>query len=155
MYMIVGSGEEERYLRDLAAALRVADSVVFVGSIADDERAAYYAGCDVFVMPNRQIDEDIEGFGIVFLEAGAAAKPVIGGMSGGTGDAILNGITGLRIDGENVRAITEAVVELARNRERAHAMGHRARLWVESEFCWNAIVERIRQLTAGVAQGAC
>ena len=55
IYLIVGGGEEEKYLRDLATALGVAENVVFVGSIRDDERAAYYAACDVFVMPNRQI----------------------------------------------------------------------------------------------------
>lgn len=67
---------------------------MFVGSIADDERAAYYSACDLFVMPDRQIDADIEGFGIVFLEAGAAAKPVIGGLSGGTAEAIQEGLLG-------------------------------------------------------------
>ena len=53
-YLIVGTGEEEKYLRDLAATLGVVENVVFVGSIGDDERAAYYAACDVFVMPNRR-----------------------------------------------------------------------------------------------------
>jgi phosphatidylinositol alpha-1,6-mannosyltransferase len=154
-YMIVGSGDEDRYLRDLAASLDVAKRVVFVGSIADDERAAYYGACDVFVMPNRQIDEDIEGFGMVFLEAGAAAKPVIGGVSGGTGEAIQNGITGLRVDGENVEAITEAIVDLASNTDRAIAMGANGRQWVEAEFCWSSIVERTRQLTVRVSKEVC
>jgi phosphatidylinositol alpha-1,6-mannosyltransferase len=154
-YMIVGSGDEDTYLRDLAAALGVADCVVFVGSIRDDERAAYYSACDLFVMPNRKIDEDIEGFGMVFLEAGAAAKPVIGGISGGTGEAIQNGITGLRVDGENVEAISEAIVDLASNTERALAMGVNGRHWVDSEFRWDSVVERTRQLTAHILREDC
>lgn len=153
-YMIVGSGEDT-YLRDLAAALGVAERVVFVGPIRDDERAAYYSACDVFVMPNRQIDEDIEGFGMVFLEAAAAAKPVIGGVSGGTGEAIQNGTTGLRVDGENVEAISEAIMDLASNTDRAIAMGANGRKWVDSEFRWDSVVERTRQLTAHIAQRAC
>src|SRR4030095_15419304 len=104
-YLIVGSGEEEKYLRDLAATLGVVKNVGLWRSNAGDERAAYYSACGLFVMPNRQIDADIEGFGMVFLEAGAAAKPVIGGRSGGTAEAIQDGITGLRVDGESASAI--------------------------------------------------
>ncbi len=152
-YLIVGTGEEEKYLRDLAATLGVEENVVFVGSIRDDERAAYYAACDVFVMPNRQIDADIEGFGIVFLEAGAAGKPVIGGLSGGTGEAIQDGITGLRVDGEKIEAIAQAVVELSTNIKRARAMGERGRQLVESAFSWDSIVECTRRITANIAQG--
>jgi phosphatidylinositol alpha-1,6-mannosyltransferase len=150
-YLIVGTGEEEKYLRDLAVTLGVAENVVFVGAIPDEDRAAYYAACDVFVMPNRQIDADIEGFGIVFLEAGAAGKPVIGGLSGGTADAIQDGVTGLRIDGERIQAITEAVMALATNLNTARSMGEQGRQRVEAEFSWDSIVERTRQVAAKVA----
>lgn len=73
---------------------------------------AYYAACNLFIMPNRQIDADIEGFGMVSLEAGAAGKPVIGGISGGTDDAIVHGMTGLRVDGTD--AETSPAVSQAR-----------------------------------------
>ena len=75
-------------------------------------------------------------------------------MSGGTGEAIQDGITGLRVDGESVEAISEAVVDLANNSDRAHAMVARARQRVESEFSWVSIVERTRQLSARIAQGS-
>jgi phosphatidyl-myo-inositol dimannoside synthase len=152
-YMIVGTGEEEAYLRDLAASLGVAKDVVFVGSIPDYERAAYYGACDVFLMPNRQVEADIEGFGIVFLEAGAAGKPVIGGLSGGTADAIQDGVTGVRVDGEKEREIVGAVVALAANISAARAMGERGRERVQAEFSWNSTVERTRCITAHVARG--
>jgi len=154
-YLVVGNGEEEKYLRDLARTLGITDNVVFVGSISDSERTAYYTACDLFIMPNRQIDEDIEGFGIVFLEAGAAGKPVIGGLSGGTADAIQDGITGLRVDGENTQAITDAVVALAKNIQAAKAMGEQGRLRVEADFSWDLVVQRTRQIIANIAETLC
>jgi phosphatidylinositol alpha-1,6-mannosyltransferase len=147
VYLIVGSGEEEKYLRELAAMLGATDNVVFVGSISDSERAAYYGACDLFIMPNRQIDADIEGFGIVFLEAGAAGKPVIGGLSGGTADAIQEGITGLRVDGETPEAVAEAVIALAKNPKTARDMGEQGRRRIETDFSWDLVVQRTRQIT--------
>jgi phosphatidylinositol alpha-1,6-mannosyltransferase len=145
-YMIVGSGEEYASLQRLAQDVGVRDRVIFVGRIADGEQAAYYAACDVFLMPNRQIGEDIEGFGIVFLEAGAAGKPVIGGTSGGTGEAILDEVTGLRVNGENIQEIATAVVELLANPAKARAMGECGRRRVETEFSWESVVERTREV---------
>lgn len=127
--------------------------MIFVGHIDSDEQAAYYAACDVFIMPNRQIGADIEGFGIVFLEAGAAGKPVVGGRSGGTAEAIQEGVTGIRVDGENVEWIAAAVIDLLADSGKARAMGERGRQWVETEFNWESIVDRTRQLALTVAQG--
>jgi phosphatidylinositol alpha-1,6-mannosyltransferase len=152
-YLIVGIGEELAALQQLAKDCGVQDHVVFVGQVADDARATYYAACDVFIMPNRQLGADIEGFGMVFLEAGAAGKPVIGGKSGGTGEAIREGITGLRVDGEDVEAIAAAVVELLTDSERARTMGEQGKRWVETAFTWESIVERTRQVAATVVRG--
>jgi phosphatidylinositol alpha-1,6-mannosyltransferase len=104
-------------------------------------------------MPNRQIGADIEGFGIAFLEAGAAGKPVIAGTTGGTGEAIQEGVTGLRVDGENINAIAAAVINLLADPNKAQAMGERGRLRVESEFAWDSIVARTRQVAASVYKG--
>jgi phosphatidylinositol alpha-1,6-mannosyltransferase len=152
-YLIAGIGEELAALQQLAQDLGVWDNVVFVGQVTDHERAAYYAACDVFIMPNRQIGADIEGFGMVFLEAGAAGKPVIGGKSGGTGEAIKDGVTGLRVDGDNVKSIVGAVLSLLTDSTKAHAMGERGKQWVETAFAWESIVERTRQLATTVALG--
>ena len=149
-YLIVGTGEEVAALQQLAKDCGVQDHVVFVGQVADEERAAYYAACDVFIMPNRQLGADIGGFGMVFLEAGAAGKPVIGGKSGGTGEAIREGITGLRVDGDDVEAIAAAVVELLTDSERARIMGEQGKRWVETAFTWESIVERTRQVAATI-----
>jgi phosphatidylinositol alpha-1,6-mannosyltransferase len=155
-YLIVGSGEEHEALQRLALESGVGDNVIFVGEISNEERALYYAACDIFIMPNRKIGPDIEGFGIAFLEASAAGKPVIGGRSGGTRDAIQEGLTGILVDGENVEAIAAAVIDLLTNSERARAMGEHGRKWVESAFTWESIVTRTRQVSsilAGSAEG--
>jgi phosphatidylinositol alpha-1,6-mannosyltransferase len=152
-YLVAGGGEEYESLQQLSKDQGVQDNVVFVGSIPDDERAAYYAACDIFVMPNRQIGADIEGFGMVFLEAGAAGKPVVGGKSGGTGDAIQEGMTGLRVDGEDIDAIAAAVIDLLADSKKACAMGQRGRQWVEKMFAWETIVDRTRQVAANAARG--
>ena len=124
----------------------VADSVIFTGCVSDEELLGYYAACDVFIMPNREIDGDIEGFGMVYLEASAAGKPVIGGRSGGTGDAILDGITGLRVDGTNVAQIADAVISLLSDPEKSKTMGKNGYRWAAQEFTWDAVVQRTHPL---------
>jgi phosphatidylinositol alpha-1,6-mannosyltransferase len=151
-YLIVGTGEEHASLQQLARDYGVREDVVFAGSVSDGDRAAYYAACDLFVMPNRQIGADIEGFGIVFLEAAAAGKPVIGGRSGGTDEAIQDGVSGIRVDGENVESVAAAVIGLLSDPGKARAMGERGKQWVEKEFSWESIVERTRQVAAMIGQ---
>jgi phosphatidylinositol alpha-1,6-mannosyltransferase len=152
-YVVVGTGEDEAFLQRLAGNIGVQDKVILVGQVVDSEQAAYYAACDLFIMPNRQIGPDVEGFGMVFLEAGAAGKPVIGGCSGGTGEAIRDGVTGIRVDGENVEAIAAAVIEMLADPDKARTMGEHGRQWVESAFTWESIVDRTRQVSATLARG--
>jgi phosphatidylinositol alpha-1,6-mannosyltransferase len=151
-YIIAGTGEEASSLQQLAYNVGVGEKVIFAGYVPDSEQGAYYAACDVFVMPNRQIGPDIEGFGMVFLEAGAAGKPVIGGRSGGTGEAIIEGKTGLRIDGTDIEEIATAVRTLLADPARAQAMGEAGRRRVEEEFNWETVVQRTRLLSSAVAE---
>lgn len=146
-YVIAGTGEEEPRLRALAEELRVAHLVQFAGRVPDAQLPAYYQACNVFLMPNREEGhQDIEGFGIVFLEASACGKPVIGGRSGGTGEAIVDGETGLRTDGENVETIADAAIALLQDRERAEEMGRRGRARVVERFDWDKVAARTMQL---------
>jgi phosphatidylinositol alpha-1,6-mannosyltransferase len=146
-YVIVGTGEEEGRLRGLAEEMGVAHLVEFAGRVTDERLPAYYQACNVFLMPNREEGhQDIEGFGIVFLEANACGKPVIGGRSGGTGEAIVDGESGVRVDGENPDAIADAAIALLQNRERAEEMGRRGRARVVERFDWDTIAARTRQL---------
>jgi phosphatidylinositol alpha-1,6-mannosyltransferase len=149
-YLIVGSGEEFVPLQTLANKIGVTDSVIFVGRVTDEELPGYYASCDVFIMPNREINGDIEGFGIVYLEANAAGKPVIGGKSGGTRDAIIDGITGVLIDGKSLEQIASAVISLLSNPEKSKTMGKNGRRWVSQEFTWDGVVQKTHKLVMAI-----
>ena len=112
-YAIVGDGPHQAQLEADARALGLSDITHFVGPVREAELPGWYAAADVFVMPNRSDGVDFEGFGIVFLEAGAAGKPVIGGRSGGVPEAVADGITGRLVDGEDVADIQRAMGDLA------------------------------------------
>ena len=145
LYLIVGTGPEESRLKDLAHELGVEDQVVFVGYVPDGELPAYYNACDLFVMPSREIKrrEGVEGFGIVFLEASACGKPVIGGRSGGVNEAIADGVSGLLVDPLDAKALADAVVGLLLDPDRARCMGIQGRKRVEEQFDWRIQAKKL------------
>jgi phosphatidylinositol alpha-1,6-mannosyltransferase len=116
-----------------------------------EELPAHYDAGDVFAMPcrTRRHGLDVEGLGIVYLEASATGLPVIAGDSGGAPDAVLPGETGLVVDGHSVAAVTESVVELLRNPAGAAAMGDKGRSWVEREWRWTVQARRFATLLEG------
>ncbi len=130
-YVIVGSthGGTEGLadtLQELAQQLGVSQHVVLLGEIENEDLPYYYAACDLFIMPNRhKSGGDVEGFGIVFLEAGFLGKPVIGGNSGGVPDAVQHGKTGLLVDGHSVEEITRGILKLLSDKQSAKEMGAR------------------------------
>jgi phosphatidylinositol alpha-1,6-mannosyltransferase len=148
VYLIVGSGPMEQTLKTLCQEVGVSDRVIFAGPVADEELPAYYNACDVFVMPSRQFEgrEGVEGFGIVFLEASACAKPVIGGRSGGVNEAITDGVSGLLVDPLDVKALADAVVGLLLDPDRTRRLGMQGRKRVEQEFDWRIQAEKLRDL---------
>ncbi len=148
-YALIGIGEEMEFLKQLATELNVADRVHFLGHVSYDDLPRWYKSCDLFAMPNRNIDGDSEGFGLVFLEAGATAKPCVSGIDGGTGSAVVNGETGLRIDGEQVSKITKAIDYLLSNPDEAQKMGDQARARVLANFTHQ---RRIKQLQDHLAR---
>jgi phosphatidyl-myo-inositol dimannoside synthase len=156
VYVIVSDGEERTYLESLARELRIDDSVRFVGEVGFDALPRWYNTCDVFVMANRRMaNGDVEGFGIAFLEAGACAKPVIAGESGGTADAVKHGETGLRIDASDPKNIRDVILKLVGDPVLARRLGENARRNVEMEHGWDTVAERIRTLSANLSCGRC
>jgi phosphatidyl-myo-inositol dimannoside synthase len=117
IHVIAGRGDEETALRSLVSELGMDDYTRFAGFVPDEQLAEYYGAADVFLHPNRDIAGDTEGFGIVFLEASACGTPVIGGVAGGTADAIQDGVTGFRVDSEDVPAISRAIAMLTGNED--------------------------------------
>lgn len=145
-YALIGIGEDLAYLQELAKELDVANRLHFLGHVSYEDLPRWYNTCDLFAMPNRDINGDSEGFGLVFLEAAASGKPVISGKAGGTGSAVIDGQTGLRVDGENVQEIIHAASYLLRNPTQAKAMGDAARSRVLTNFTHKRRIKQIREL---------
>ena len=149
--VIVGGGPYLDTLRGLADDCGVAEHVTFTGAVPGDELPAHHALADVFAMPcrTRGGGMDVEGLGIVFLEASATGVPVIAGDSGGAPEAVRHNETGLVIDGGSVDEVAEAVTELLTDRDRAAAMGAAGRQWVTSQWRWDTLAARLADLLAG------
>jgi phosphatidylinositol alpha-1,6-mannosyltransferase len=117
-YLIVGEGHYRPVLERLVDEMGVRAQVTFAGRVSEDELPAYYQLCDIFAMPNREMpDGDTEGFGLVFLEANACGKPVIGGRAGGAVEAVRDGENGLLVDGWSVHEVADALLRLLTDRE--------------------------------------
>jgi phosphatidylinositol alpha-1,6-mannosyltransferase len=128
-YLIAGTGPEEPRLRALARDTGCDADVVFAGRVPDDQLPALYAACDVFVMPSRTLParDGLEGFGLVFLEAGACAKPAVGGRSGGIADAVVDGATGILVDPLDIDGLSGALVRILRDAELSARFGAEGR----------------------------
>jgi phosphatidylinositol alpha-1,6-mannosyltransferase len=149
-YLIVGDGEERPRLESLARDVGVADRVVFAGAVDGSLLPACYAACDVFLMPNRIDHGDVEGFGIVFLEAAATERPAIGGASGGVGEAVADGVTGLLVSGENVGELAGAIERLAADRALCRRLGRAGRQRVLRSFTWDVAAAKVEAVHAAV-----
>lgn len=146
--VIVGGGPYGDALRRLATACGVAEHVVFTGSVPADELAAHHTIADVFAMPcrTRGAGLDVEGLGIVFLEASASGVPVVAGRSGGAPETVIEGVTGRTVDGTDVEDVTRSVVEVLRDRDAAAAMGAEGREFVTTEWRWDDLAARLAHL---------
>lgn len=146
--VIVGGGPDADHLRGLAADHHLEDDIVFTGGVPADELAAHHTIADVFAMPCRTRGGglDVEGLGIVFLEASATGVPVVAGDSGGAPEAVLDGKTGTVVNGRDVDAIAAAIVELLGDPQRAAAMGAAGREWVLDRWRWTDLAARLERL---------
>jgi phosphatidyl-myo-inositol dimannoside synthase len=144
-YLIAGSGQEERTLRALASNLECSEEVIFIGHVPENELPALYAACDVFIMPSRPLPQgDFEGFGIVFLEAGACGKPVVGGRSGGVPEAVIDGITGVLVEPTDAGEISDVLTRLLLDKEKAARLGMGGRRRTQQlESAWEITIMRI------------
>ena len=141
-YVLIGIGEDYDYLTNLSRELGVADSIHLLGHVSPEDLPRWYNACDVFAMPNREINGDTEGFGMVFVEAAACGKPVIGGRAGGTGSAIQDGITGLRVDGGSSEKVRMALAQILGDTNLALTLGRHSRVRTENQFSWESVAEK-------------
>jgi phosphatidylinositol alpha-1,6-mannosyltransferase len=145
-YALIGIGEDRDYLADLARELGVHDRVHLLGHVGADDLPRWYNACDVFAMPNREINGDTEGFGMVFIEAAACGKPAIAGTAGGTGAAVVDGKTGHRVDGAQVTEVAAALHHVLADPVGMATAGAAALNRVRNEFDWDRVADRTRRL---------
>ncbi|MGH3157763.1 MAG: glycosyltransferase family 4 protein, partial [Streptosporangiaceae bacterium] len=145
--LIVGSGPFRKNLQPIAERLPHR-TVQFTGPVPPQDLPAYYDAGNVFAMPcrTRRAGLDVEGLGIVYLEASATGLPVIGGDSGGAPDAILDGESGYVVPGRDVPALTARLVELLTDPAKAKAMGEKGQAWVHREWRWDQVATRLQHL---------
>jgi phosphatidyl-myo-inositol dimannoside synthase len=148
--VLVGGGPSRERLERLAANTGVGEHVRFSGSVEHAELPAWYCVGDVFAMPCRERlgGLDVEGLGMVFLEAAACGQPVVAGVSGGSVDAVLDRETGRLVDGESVAQIAAVTAGLLADPTAAAAMGARGREWVTQKWSWEATVSEFDAMFA-------
>ncbi len=149
--VIVGGGPYLATLRRLARRAGVAEQVVFTGGVPAAELPAHHALADVFAMPcrTRGAGLDVEGLGIVFLEASATGVPVVAGRSGGAPETVRDGVTGLVVDGHSVDEVVDAICRILADTDAATRMGVQGRRWVTEEWDWDTHAARLSQLLRG------
>ena len=149
VYWIVGGGDDLARLEAKARELGIAASVRFAGSVSPEELAVCYHRCCVFAMPARtELDARAprgEGFGIVYLEAMARGKPVVGPRVGAPAEFIRDGEHGLLVDPASASEVADALIELLGDPERARRMGESARQFVTSEFSFESFCKRLQE----------
>ncbi|MGW0020431.1 glycosyltransferase family 4 protein [Rhodococcus sp. NPDC003382] len=146
--VIVGGGPYEGRLRELVRQVGVEEHVVITGGVPAAELAAHHTIADVFAMPcrTRGAGLDVEGLGIVYLEASATGVPVVAGRSGGAPETVQEGKTGRVVDGTNVAQIADTIADVLADRDRAAAMGAAGRAWVGAEWRWDTLGAKLRKI---------
>jgi phosphatidylinositol alpha-1,6-mannosyltransferase len=145
--VLVGEGPRPYDAVYEANNLGMRGNVFFPASVSDDDLAALYQACEVFALPTGDDGgAQVEGFGLVFAEAGAYGKPVVAGRSGGVMDAVLDGETGLIVEPDQPDGLADAILSLMENPARAQELGENGRRRVETELNWTRFTERLLQI---------
>jgi phosphatidylinositol alpha-1,6-mannosyltransferase len=154
--LIVGGGPYRKKLEDLVDHAGLREDVVFTGSVPWNELPAHFDAGDVFAMPcrTRHGGLDVEGLGLVYLEASATGLPVVAGDSGGAPDAVLEGETGYVVDGRSVAQVAGRVADLLADPAKAQEVGRRGREWIERVWRWDVIAAALGGLLSADHAGS-
>jgi phosphatidylinositol alpha-1,6-mannosyltransferase len=146
--LLVGEGPYRAELEKRSETLGVRDRITFIGRVQYSELPEYICAGDIFAMPSRSrlAGLEVEGLGIVYLEASSCGLPVIGGLSGGAPDAVLEGETGFSVDGTSADAIAQAAIRLLSDSEYAERLGTQGREWIVREWRWEIWSEQFNKL---------
>lgn len=143
IYSVVGDGEDREMLEQLIIEKQISNHVIFTGRVSDEDLLRFYARADVFVLASREEGRDIEGFGLVFVEAGAFGVPVIGGDSGGVREAVSHDENGLLVDPNRPEAIAEAIEKLLLDKNLAEKYGREGKRRATEIFTWENCKETL------------
>ena len=146
--LMVGQGPYLSHLKKLVQELNLLDHVSFIGRIQYAQLPQYICAGDIFAMPSRSrfFGLEVEGLGIVYLEASACGLPVIAGSSGGAPDAVLEGVTGVVVDGVDNQDIAAAAIKMLNDLDGSKAMGLAGRDWIIKNWGWEIWSERFNKL---------
>jgi phosphatidylinositol alpha-1,6-mannosyltransferase len=149
-YLIVGGDHGgKKNLEKIIQELKLEKYVLFSGDVpfSSPELPMFYNACDIFIMVSRVIGDfkDVEGFGIVYAEAAACGKPLIGAKSGGIGSAVIDNVTGILVDPLSLDDIVQAVIRLLQDRDFAGYLGKNARARAIEELSWAKLIERTKK----------
>jgi phosphatidylinositol alpha-1,6-mannosyltransferase len=150
-YVVAGTGPDRGRLKRLALRRGVRDRVHFVGHVADEALPLYYSAADLFVMPVREAPPDVEGFGLVFLEANACGTAVVGAHSGGVPDAIVDGETGLLVPPSAPRALARALTGLLQDPARRNRLARHGRTRAVRTANWDRVAQSVYALLSNGA----
>jgi phosphatidylinositol alpha-1,6-mannosyltransferase len=142
-YVVLGSGPDEAYLKKLCQDQGLNDLVTFVGSSSETDKWAWLELCDLMALPARNIAGDFEGFGIVYLEANLAGKPVLAGDSGGVSDAVLNGLNGLLVDPDDLGDIALGLEKLMADPKLRESLGQKGLARARVDFNWRVQAKQV------------
>ena len=145
-FTLIGAGDDLGRLQALAGALDVAGRVTFLGAVGDAGKAQALADADVFAMPARREGASVEGYGLAYLEAGWFGLPCLAGLAGGAADAVLEGQTGLLVDGTDAAAVQAALARLLDDLPLRQRLGAAARDRVLHDLSWAAVLPRYLSL---------
>ena len=145
-YVIGGIGEDAEYLDALIVEHKLQRVVHRLGAVSVEDLPRWMNACDVFAMPNRDLNGDSEGFGMVFIEAAACGKPSLAGRAGGTGSAVLDGDTGIRVDGAELENVVAALNMLVRDDALRQKLGAAALKRISTEFTWERVAAKTQAL---------
>jgi len=146
LYAVVGDGEQKEELVALVKEFDLENYVQFFSEVSVQDMINCYQQCDLFILPNRTIGQDIEGFEMVLVEAQSCAKPLIAGDSGGTKETMLPRKTGIVIDTTEPQNIAIAVVDMLADEQKLQEMGTKRRDHVNQNLDWKAWVLKANQL---------
>ena len=152
-YLVAGDGPAVQNLRRRAESLGVASAVRWFGTVPEAELPALYCLADLYLGLSRSEGVNVEGFGLALLEAQASGLPVLAGASGGTADAVADGLTGLLLSPTDIGAISQATRSLLRDRDRAQSMGRAGRARAERDFGWERVVNDLDAAATGFSAG--